>query len=80
MEQTLWDKRGLLRGKYSVGGRGGAARQSSLKKEKRWEISDKSWFFYANHYTQLLFSHNSNRSQKTHRLKGLNARLLAAAP
>lgn len=31
-----------------------------LQKEKRWEVSDKSWPFCANHYTRLLLGHNSN--------------------
>lgn len=33
------------------------------KKTESWEISDKSWVSYANHYTQLLFGHNNKRSQ-----------------
>ena len=45
---------------------GGEARSFILEKKKKpksWEISDKSWVSYANHYTQLLFGHNNKRSQ-----------------
>ena len=47
----------------SVGRRRGEVFFFLKKKTESWEISDKSWVSYANHYTQLLFGHNNKRSQ-----------------